>query len=648
MTEPAVLPAVLTPSQVRPVAYRVLSKKHGLNLKSTGLEVLAKVLGKRFGVDWRSSKAEKFLDDVAKQWKEQDRGLFIEGSILEGVIKDMLNVADSETSGNSKEPSRPFNWKDYFKLVCARDQPLYMYNRLRKYYEPASSGAGTFGTAEARKNLFLNRYYVLHDRVLRDETFNKPSFVGLEGGKTWHTISPIKNMLGRNDSAYLLLGMLSKGNDGHWYIQDDSGKVQLDISTHCVPSDQAYYTPGCIVLCTGVYHNSQFIVDTMGPPMAERRENTKEALGNIDFLGVHSAMNATARGSKTSRIERIDRAFEAQLREREHMFSGHKFVILGADIFLDNLRTIDALRKLFGRLEAEFTANDGSETPICIIMPGSFISAPFQANGSSTAYKEMMDDFADLISQFPTLLENASLMFVPGDNDPWAATFSSGAVPVWPLNPIPSVFTNRINRVAPNVMQASNPAKLVYLSQEISIVRDDYGARLRRNEIIFPHMPEEDEEIMETGKEGNGTVPVVNQEKDQLSENEDSDPEVEARRKALTDIIEEENIQIKFTKPHMDKDIAEARKVVRTLLDQGHLSPFPISTRPVSWEYDHTLYLSPLPSMLVLADPTTPKFKVTYQGCHVINPGLFLEKNTINWMEYVPSTGSSTHRFMYI
>jgi DNA polymerase epsilon subunit 2 len=92
---------------------------------------------------------------------------------------------------------------------------------------------------------------------------------------------------------------------------------------------------------------------------------------------------------------------------------------------------------------------------------------------------------AQLLSDFPKIASYCTLIFVPGDNDPWSATFSGGATPVWPLTPVPSLFTTRVKRVAPKSVWASNPSRLAYLMQEIVLVRDDYGDRFRRNCIPF-------------------------------------------------------------------------------------------------------------------------------------------------------------------
>lgn len=69
---------------------------------------------------------------------------------------------------------------------------------------------------------------------------------------------------------------------------------------------------------------------------------------------------------------------------------------------------------------------------------------------------------------------------------------------------------------------------------------------------------------------------------------------------------------------------------VKTLLDQGHLSPLP---SPIYWQYDHALRLYPLPDALILGDRVDQFFE-TYASCDCINPGPF--SNDFSFVVYRP------------
>ena len=57
------------------------------------------------------------------------------------------------------------------------------------------------------------------------------------------------------------------------------------------------------------------------------------------------------------------------------------------------------------------------------------------------------------------------------------------------------------------------------------------------------------------------------------------------------------------------------------------------------WDYGSSLNLYPLPTALVLADAEAPPFAITYEGCHVMNPGRIIDelgkrKGIARWVEY--------------
>ncbi|CAF0820362.1 unnamed protein product [Didymodactylos carnosus] len=74
----------------------------------------------------------------------------------------------------------------------------------------------------------------------------------------------------------------------------------------------------------------------------------------------------------------------------------------------------------------------------------------------------------------------------------------------------------------------------------------------------------------------------------------------------------------------------------RTIISQGHLSPLPVYMTPIYWPYDHSLYLYPLPDLIVFCD----KFASVTENvadCTIINPGSFAI-NKYCFKVYIPST----------
>ncbi|KAI3430534.1 hypothetical protein D9Q98_005127 [Chlorella vulgaris] len=60
--------------------------------------------------------------------------------------------------------------------------------------------------------------------------------------------------------------------------------------------------------------------------------------------------------------------------------------------------------------------------------------------------------------------------------------------------------------------------------------------------------------------------------------------------------------------------------VCATVLQQSHLCPVPLEFQPVYWEWDHSLYVYPMPDALVLADSAAAGC-FQFDSCSCLNPG---------------------------
>lgn len=94
----AILPIILPPATLRPLAFRTFTKKHGLTLTSSALQELATFIGRHCGSGWREEGlAEKVLEEVAKSWKNCNGGVIVEGA--SPVLKDILKTLEGNMSG---------------------------------------------------------------------------------------------------------------------------------------------------------------------------------------------------------------------------------------------------------------------------------------------------------------------------------------------------------------------------------------------------------------------------------------------------------------------------------------------------------------------------------------------------------------------
>ncbi|KAJ9602998.1 DNA-directed DNA polymerase epsilon, subunit B [Cladophialophora chaetospira] len=749
---PTVLPILLPPQTLRPVAFRTLTKKHNLTLTSSGLGLLSTFIGKFCGSGWREEGlAERLLDEIAKSWKKCNGGLLVEDGPekrLSNILKSLepcmsggrvdvgklsrsnssvgsasfprsnsfanrpdLSRDDSQASigisglnfEDDQEPSpedhSQSDIRSYLKVISAFDQPRLMYSTSKKSLEPAASTASLLPPIQHKISMFRNRYHLVHQRLMRNESFQAPSFStttrpptlihsasSLATQQNSYKITPISNLLGRSGSAHLLLGVLVHSAAGDLALTDLSGSVVINLSVaRPVPEDGAWFCPGMIVLVEGTYEedgsqNSNlgtaagvggqikgiFVADTMAGPPAERRAltlgissgqdseklhtNVGAGFGWIDFLGTGSekALGPQMRrlqsryfGPSSSLIQSITN-HDSDDEESEPPRS--KIAILG-ECTLDSPRTLEAIRAIL----SSYHTSSGyvSSLPLSIVLMGNFVSAASMAGstkgGGSVEYKEHFDALASVLSEFNTLLANVSFVFVPGDNDPWQSSFSAGGATMLPRLGVPEVFTSRVRRavatantevhgngakerdeIKGEVVWATNPARMSLFGpvEEIVLFRDDMTGRFRRNAVAFakPEVEDEDEQ----------------QEPPQVPLNvEDLDLDKDVHRATS---------HLPATKHTPSPSTQAARKLIKTLLDQSNLSPFPVHTRPQLWDHASSLSLYPLPTALVLCDAEMPAFAISYEGCHVMNVGRVVDElgmrkdsrgsGVARWIEY--------------
>ena len=521
--------------------------------------------------------------------------------------------------------------------------------------------------ASHKTAVFRNRYQVIHQRLLRNEAFQsssvsssrKDSLKRSLSNKQSLKITPIANLLGRHGSNHMLLGQLTVLPTGDIAVSDLTGTIALDLQQAiAIPEDSAWFCPGMIVLVDGVYEEEdestgkglsgssgvggtlggRFQGFFIGQPPCEKRKATLGisgpdggqdhtiggGFGWIDFLGVGSER---AVGTKMRRLEK------RLLRDPFDGETGRGRVVILGELNLDQPRALQALRKILSLYAAEAEGT----FPLTFVLAGNFTEHAVMArggSGGSIEYKEFFDALASTLSDFPSLLSTSTFVFVPGDNDGWVSSFTAGASTPLPRKGVPDVFTSRIRRafatanaeanhaVPGSVVWASNPCRLSLFgpNHELLLFRDDISARFRRASVTLKRKTRHQEDAAEE------TPPVEQQE-----------ATADAMDLDAAGTVPENTTGSPPQSSDTSHDIHAARKLVKSILDQGYLAPFRQAVRPVHWDYASSMHLYPLPTAMVLVDTTAPPFCLTYEGCHVMNPGSVLvpgRKGVGRWVEY--------------
>ncbi|KAB8345955.1 hypothetical protein FH972_023007 [Carpinus fangiana] len=595
--------------------------------------------------------------------------------------------AGSGLGGDEEDQEGHRDVRQWLKVVGAAEQPRMVYHPSRKQFERSRATASLFPDPAQKTELFKQRYHLFNQRILRNESFQAPTIARSKNSATplAYQLTSIANLLGRSGSGHLLLGLLSVSPAGTLAINDLTGSIMLDLEQALPFNDiDTWLCPGMIVLVDGIYEEEynpaggklgniggiggtlggRFVGFSIGAPRCETRAETlglsdpsgadigiiSGGFGWVDFLGVGSER---ALGSKMQKIER--RLLHDKRSPTAETTGRNKIVMLG-EVNLDIPMTLPSLRAILGR----YADSASDEVPTSFVLMGSFIShaamsspashsaaTSVESDTSSIAYKEHFDALAAVLADFPVLLRNSTFIFVPGDNDPWPSASTAGAATAVPRNAVPEMFTSRIKRAfasanantdpakdkktAGEAIWTSNPSRLTLFgpSQEIAFFRDDVSGRLRRNAITLKKQQQQEPDGGEDAVMSGALPSEATQAADTNSNGMDVDGDGGAngaRQKADGPV---------------DQAKAHARRLTKTLLDQSHLSPFPLATRPVHWSYAHALSLYPLPSALVLCDAEAEAFALVYQGCCVVNPGKLISpagsgggKTRARWIEY--------------
>lgn len=705
-----VLPVQLQPTILRKTAVRVF-KNHDLSLESTALVALAAFIGKHCGLGWREDGlAEGVLTEVSKIWKKEGGEAILkdgeplknilkalEGSMIGGRVtpKFALSRQSSFTFSespyqNGEGPSRPGidgqnsfgisslevedgqdeedalkDPREWIKVVGAFDQPRLTYNPTKKHFEKSSTKASWFPPPSHKTDFFRQRYHLVHQRVLRHESFQSPAFSihSSSSGSGFNKITPIANLLGRSGSAHLLLGLLTISPAGSLALSDLTGSIALDLQ-HARPfpdENGTWFTPGMIVLAEGIYQEDyshtaesalgntggiggtiggKFIVSVVAHPPCERRAaslgiqdnsdleaslQTGPAFGWTDFLGL---------GSERAIGNRM-RKLQQHILGPTSSHSGNAKIAIASELNLDNPTTLAALRTML----STYAALPSSEYPMAIVLLGNFVSQPVMAGApgaGSIDYKEYFNSLASVLSEFPSLVARSTLVLAPGDNDAWSSSFSAGAASPLPRKSVPEMFTSRVRRTVAEANReiggagkgrregeaiwTTNPSRLTWFGcgGELVLFRDDISGRLRRNAIRFATHEEEQADDGEMSGAGDRSQSTTNGNGETQGEPTDVDAAPAGE-------------------PEFDADTLAARRLTKTILDQAHLSPFSISSRPIHWDYGNVMQLYPLPTALVLADPEAPAFALNYMGCCVMNSAKIVDGRRgekARWIEY--------------
>ncbi|XP_022656971.1 DNA polymerase epsilon subunit 2-like [Varroa jacobsoni] len=382
---------------------------------------------------------------------------WLQGQCLESALisKDQIVACIKQCSSISEQQQQVFH------IISAFDVPAFSYNNDRKKFMRIEGKRQLFPVADAKAELYCERYKIVQQRTLRHKLFAAPTAASmLSSSKRDHyKLCSCESLIGMTNKAnrfVVVLGMLTQLKEGKLFLEDPTGSVQLDLSK--ASFSQALITEGSIVLAEGTYDDKMFNVQAIGFAPAEPAKTSREYFGSVNYFA-----GDAVKCMKT----------DSSLKESQHQLEDYMLVIL-SDVWLDDVKTMERLKILF--------TGYNQCSPSAFILMGNFLrnSLGFQDVGT---LKECFKQLADLITQFPDLMSRSRFIFVPGNRDPLTTK-------VIPRPPLPKVVTEYFSMKIPQSTFTSNPARIQLYTQEIILFREDLISKMCRNSVHVPWEPD--------------------------------------------------------------------------------------------------------------------------------------------------------------
>ncbi|DBA03656.1 TPA: hypothetical protein N0F65_006835 [Lagenidium giganteum] len=481
------------------------------------------------------------LDDVLYAIKNSiDKSKMTTSVVTLEALESALDTLLAVSADNNYEQIQVFN---------AFETPRLHYNTHNSSYElRADRHRRIHGTAEDRIQLLRHRFQMVDLRVRRNKMFSPPA-VALSNGAEFIELSKIESLLGVT-GIKRVVGMLGQDERKRLFLEDLTSRIYIDLSN--ATYTDGLFTINCVVLVEGEVIDDVLHVHSMGFPPPETKQKSLTILSGIDPLGIEVS---------AQQLEQI-RALEAS----DH----HATFIVLSDVHLDDPQVMKHLDILFQGLE--------SVLPTLFILMGDFTSTPVGGGAGSNTLrdlKEYLDDLGNIILKYPRLAEFSRFVLVPGPNDP-------GSSRALPRHPLPDFCTRDLIRKIPNITCATNPCRIRYYTQDIVIFREDQHQKMHRHALL-PVV--QDQTAMDDAEQG-------------TPDDDMGGSEPEAGNASNDDTDEERENAQERVHASSSRQVDISKHLVKTLIDQAHLSPLPLMACPINWAYDDSLQLFPLPDVV--------------------------------------------------
>jgi DNA polymerase epsilon subunit 2 len=336
-----------------------------------------------------------------------------------------------------------------------KDVQAFEYRRATRDWKHVPGDRKLFSGADTKAKIYIDRFNLIWQRILlENELIPEAIAADVELLPNQRVLTPVESLIG-NRGRKLTFGLLSREHDSsgvrRWTIEDPHRSYPVELE---VAELEHLVTDGSFVLAEGELVNDIFRIHKIETAPAVPRAVTNEK-DDVPVRAFGGSITDAQLGS-------LARAEEDN---QEGMY-----VVL-SEVHLDSTRTIEKITELLQGYE-------GSAPPIAYVFMGSFCSSSFVSTKEGVErYRDGFERLKFIMRNLPNHVERgARFIFVPGPNDPGAATL--------PRAPLTDYMTANLSKEIPGVILATSPCRVRHFSRELVFFRHDVLKLLRRHEVV--------------------------------------------------------------------------------------------------------------------------------------------------------------------
>ncbi|KAL3286446.1 hypothetical protein HHI36_000953 [Cryptolaemus montrouzieri] len=337
-----------------------------------------------------------------------------------------------------------------FSVIKAFDFPKFYYDPDRKLYLLSKKKAQLLSEASTKPWIFIERYQTISQKTHR--VFLKTSSMSDGHRFKLQTVDFLLTSSNISLEKTLILGSVLQVSEGKYYLEDPTGIVQLDLSH--AKFEGGFFVENSFVLVNGLYEDRILTVSTMIMPPGEDYQESRPSFANLNYFG----------GSSRIPLKDSNNLKEYAAKRPDNI------LLFFSDVWLDHPLIFDKLEILFDGFQRD--------PPVAFVFLGNFIS---ELHGSERIdnLKKCFKQLGDLISRYPTLLDNSQFVFVPGLTDPSTPY-------IVPRLPLPSYVTEDLMKTVPKAVFTTNPCRIQYCHREITVFRADLLHKMLQGTLSKP------------------------------------------------------------------------------------------------------------------------------------------------------------------